>query len=77
MIAVHNASHGSLNDLCECLLNALGIETNAVKVVEKGFEEALRQTGPKEKVYAITFLGLNLAGKSTSIKLICGTRSNV
>ena len=54
MIAVHNASHGTLSDLGECLLNALGIETNAVKVAKKGFAEALEQAGPNGTVYAMS-----------------------
>ena len=55
MIGIYNASHGTfLSDLGECLLNALGIETNAVKVAKKGFAESLEQAGPTGTVYAMS-----------------------
>jgi len=54
VIGIYNGSDGTLGDLSECLLNAFGIETSAVKAAKEGFTEALAQAGPDGTVYALS-----------------------
>ena len=54
VIGIYNGTEGTLGDLGECLLNAFGIETNAVKVAKTGFAEALEKAGPDGTVYALS-----------------------
>jgi len=52
-MGMYNGSDGTLGDLSECLLNAFGIETSAVKAAKEGFIEALAQAGPDGTVYTL------------------------